>query len=86
MIIKSSSSTRKQIIYILGAGLASFVFVLLINLVGSWFGFKRNENVPIEEVGYFNTMFFLISIGALAVLSYGSVFYLITKVFKFNRK
>ena len=80
------NSVLKLCIFSLGAGLASFVLVLLINIVGLWFGFKRDENVPIEAIGYLNVTIFLLSIGLLAVLSYGSVFFFINKLFRFSQE
>ena len=84
MKIGINSLLVKLCIYTLGAGIASFTLVLLINIVGLWFGFQRDENVSIEKIGYFNVILFLISIGVLAFLSYGFIFYLINKIFNFN--
>ena len=84
MKFQINSPLIKQFIYTLGVGIASFSFVLLLNIVGLWFGFQRDQNVPIEQIGYLNVILFLASIGVLAFLSYGLVFYLINKIFNFN--
>lgn len=82
--MKNNSSSFKYFIYIVGAGLASFIFVLLLNVTGQYFGFKQNENLPIEEIGYVNVVLFLIAIAIEAAASYGLVFSLIHRVFKFK--
>jgi hypothetical protein len=82
--MKNNSNLLKYTIYTIGAGLASFIFVLLLNVTGQYFGFKQNENVPIEEIGYVNVFLFLIAIAVEAAASYGLVFSLIHKVFRFK--
>jgi hypothetical protein len=74
----------KLIIYSSGVGIASFIFVLLINIIGPWFGFKRDVNVPIQEIDYLNIIMFLACIGLLATITYGFVFYIVNKIFKFR--
>jgi hypothetical protein len=85
MPIRVNSQILQVLIYATGTGVASFLFVLMINVVGAWLGFEHSENVPIEKIGYLNVALFLISVALLALLNYGSVFYLIIKLFKFNR-
>ncbi|AZG72007.1 hypothetical protein [Shewanella livingstonensis] len=82
--MKSSNDLFKYTIYSIGAGLASFIFVLLLNITGQYFGFKQNENVPIDEIGYINVILFLITIAIEAAAAYGLVFSLIHKVFRFK--
>ena len=82
--MKSYNNVFKYTVYSIGAGLASFISVLLLNLTGQYLGFKLDENVPIEEIGYINVLLFLVAIGIEAAASYGVVFSIINKIFKFK--
>ncbi|MFV0596712.1 hypothetical protein [Shewanella sp.] len=82
--MKNNNDLFRYSIYTLGAGLASFIFVLFLNITGQYMGFKQNENVPIAEIGYLNVILFLLSIAIEAIVSYGVVFGLIHKLFRFK--